>query len=108
MLAEARSELMKQECKVDSLNTCICELQRQPHSQRLEFDDAHCGYEESRREQVRYWEALALREEAPRDTRVRGIHEMEELTRAQEFRVDEFSVGFTPTLVTIRIRRSQR
>ena len=62
VLAEAKSELMKQECKVDSLNTCIRDLQRQAHSQRLEFDDAHFGYEESRRERVRLQEELALRE----------------------------------------------
>ena len=42
MLAGAKSELMKQECKVDSLNTGIRELQRQAHSQRLELDDALC------------------------------------------------------------------
>ena len=59
LLAEARSELMKQELKVDSLNTCSPELQRQTQSQRLELDDAHCGYEESRREQVRLQEELA-------------------------------------------------
>ena len=62
MLAEAKSEIMKQECKVDSLNTWIRELQRQAHSQRLELDDANCGYEESRREQIRLEEELALRE----------------------------------------------
>ena len=60
ILAEAKSKLMKQESKVDSLDTCIRELQRQAHSQRLELDDAHCGYEESRREQVRLQEELAL------------------------------------------------
>ena len=70
-LAEARSELMKQE------------LQRQAHSQRLELDDANCGYEESRREQVRLREGLALS---------RYAHEMGELRRAQEMRVDEFSL----------------
>ena len=48
MLAEANSEIRKQECKVDSLDTCIRELQRQTHSQRLELDDANCGYEESK------------------------------------------------------------
>ena len=47
MLAEARSELMKQEYKVESLNICIRQFQRETHSQRLELDDAHCGYEES-------------------------------------------------------------
>ena len=56
MRAEARSELMKQEHKVESLNTCNRELQGQAHSQRLELDDAHCGYEEE----------LALRESISR------------------------------------------
>ena len=32
------------------------------------------------------------RESTSRDTRIRSIHEMEELRRAQELRVDEFSV----------------
>ena len=92
MLAEAKSEIMKQECKVDSLNTCSRELQRQAHSQRLELDDANCGYEESRREQFRLQEELDLREQALRDTRIRNIHEMKELRRVQEMRVDEFSI----------------
>ena len=43
----ARSELMKQECKVDTLNTCIRELQRETYSRRLELEDAHCGCEDS-------------------------------------------------------------
>ena len=92
MLAKAKSEIMKQECKVDSLNTCIRELQRQAHSQRLELDDANCGYEESRREQVRLQEELDLREQALRDTRIRNIHEMKELRRVRKMRVDEFSI----------------
>ena len=92
MLTEARSELMKQDCKVDSLETCIRELQRQTHSQQLELDGAHRGYEEPRREQVRLQEELVMREKALRDTRIRGTHEMEELRRVQELRVDEFSV----------------
>ena len=91
MLAGAGSELMKQEKRVDSLNTCILEHQRPTHSQRLELDDAHGGYEESRREQVRLPEEFVMKEKALRDTRIRGIHEMEELRRAQELRVDEFT-----------------
>ena len=39
--AEAKSE----ECKVDSLNICILELQRQAHSHRFVVDSASCGYE---------------------------------------------------------------
>ena len=70
MLAGARSELMKQECKVDTLNTCIRELQREISSQRLELEDAHCGCEESRRDQVRVQEELVMREKTLRDTRM--------------------------------------
>ena len=46
MLVEAKSEIMMQECTVDTLNTCIRELQRQAHSHRLELDGAnYCGDE---------------------------------------------------------------
>ena len=90
VLAEATSEIMKQECKVFSLNTCTRELQRQAYSQRLGLDDAICGYEESQREQVRLEEELALeRERAHRNICIRNIHEMEELRRVQDDRVDE-------------------
>ena len=58
-LAEAESEILKQECKVDTLNTCIREFQRQTHSNRLELDSVNCGYEKSRREQARLHEELA-------------------------------------------------
>ena len=44
---------MKQEYKVESLNTCISELHQQTHLQQLELEDAHFGYAESRTEQVR-------------------------------------------------------
>ena len=83
---------MKQECKVESLNTCIGELQQQTHAHRLELEDAHHGYAESRREQVRLLRELVMEEKALRDTSTASIQEMEELKRAQEMRVDEFSV----------------
>ena len=70
MLVEARSELMKQECKVDSLNTCIRELQQQTYSQRPELEDAQNGYAESRREQVRPQEEWVMKEKALRDTQL--------------------------------------
>ena len=91
MLAEAKSEIMKQECKVDPLNTCISELQQQTYAQRLELEDAHFGYAESRREQVRLEEELALIERALWNSRIRNIHEMEDLRTAKEMRVDEIS-----------------
>ena len=92
LLAEARSELRKQEYKVESLNTCISELQQQTCAQLLELEDSHLGYVESRREQVRLQEESVMKERALRDTQIRSIHEMGELKRAQELRVDEYSV----------------
>ena len=89
MLAEAKSGIMKQDCEVDSLDACIKELQRQAHFQRLELEDAHFGYEESRREQVRLEEELALseRERTLRNTRISNIHEIKQLRRVHEMRV---------------------
>ena len=53
---------MKQEYKVESLNTCTDELQQQTYARRLELEDAHHGYVESPREQVRLQEELVIRE----------------------------------------------
>ena len=48
-------------------------------------------YEESRREKARLQEELDQQERALRDTRIRNFHQVEELNRAQEMRIDEFS-----------------
>ena len=93
LLTKARSELMKQEQKVESLNTCIGELQQQAYAQRLELQDVHHGYVESRREQVRLQEELDMKEKPSRDTQMSiSMHEMGEMKRPQELRVDEFSI----------------
>ena len=68
LLAEVRPELMKQEYKVESLSTCIIELQQQTHAQQLELEDAHHGCVEFRREQVRLEEELVMKEKVLRDT----------------------------------------
>ena len=57
-----------------------------------ELQDAHHGYVESRREQVGLQEELSMKEKSLRDTQIRSMHEMGEMKRAQELRVDEFSV----------------
>ena len=49
LLSQARSEIMKQEHQVESLNNCISELQQQTYAQRLELQDAQHGYVESQR-----------------------------------------------------------
>ena len=87
LLAEAKSEILKQECNVVSLNTPIREFRRHARSNRLEMD-CKLWNEESRREQARFHkELLAQREKALRDTRIRNIHEVEELKRSQEMRM---------------------
>ena len=63
----------------------------QAHSNRLHMDNANCGCKESRREQVRLLEELTQREKALRDTHFRNIHDVKELKRAQEIRIDELS-----------------
>ena len=68
MLGQARSELLKQEHQVGSLNCCINELQQQTYAQRLELQDAQHGSIESRREQVRALEESSMKEKVLRDT----------------------------------------
>ena len=41
LLTQTRSELMKLEQKVESLDNCINELQQRAYDQRLELEDAH-------------------------------------------------------------------
>ena len=90
LLNQARSDLAKQEHQFGSLNSCINELQHQAYAQGLECQNAHHGYVESRREQVRLQEELSMKEKLLRDTQIRNIHELGEMKRAQELRVDEF------------------
>ena len=82
---------MKQEYKVEYLSKYISERQQHADVQRLKLEDTHHGYVESRREQVRLQEELAMKEKAIRGTQI-SMHEMGEMKRAQELRVDEFSI----------------
>ena len=93
LLSQARAELMKQEYQVESLNNCISELQQQAYAQGLELQDAHRGFFESRREHARPQEELSMKEQLLRDTQIRNIHQLGEMKRAQELRVDEFSIA---------------
>ena len=90
LLAEAKSEILKQECKVDTLNTCMREFQRQVHSNRLEMDYVNCRYEESRRKQGQTSRRIGSTRNFSQ-TRIRNILEVEEFEGSQEMRIDEFS-----------------
>ena len=59
--------------------------------QSMEIYCTNQGYAESRKEQARLHEELAQRERVLRESQIRSIHEVGELTRAQEMRIDEFS-----------------
>ena len=83
---------MRQEHQGGSLNSCINELQQQPYAQGLELQDDHHVSFESRREQARLQEELFMKEKLFGDTQILNIHELGVMTRAQELRVDEFSV----------------
>ena len=82
---------MREKHQVDSLNNCISELQQHAHALRLEVQDAQYGYIESRLEQFRLQEELSIKEKVLPDTLIRSMHEMGELKRAQELRVDKVS-----------------
>ena len=68
MIAEAKSEVRKQECRADFLDSSVRDLQRQLDSNRLEIYCTNQGYEQSRKEQARLHEELVQRERVLRDT----------------------------------------
>ena len=92
LLNQAKSDLAKQELHVESLNKCIGEQQRQTEEQRLALQGAQHGFVGSRREQVRVQKELSMKEKILRNTQIRNMHEMGEIKRAQELRVDGVSV----------------
>ena len=92
LLKQTRSDLPEQELHVESLNKCVGELQRQTEEQRLTSQHGQYGFVESRREKAKLQEELSRKEKLIRDTHIRNMHEMGEIKRAQEHRVDEVSV----------------
>ena len=91
LLSQAKTEIMKQECRADFAQCSIRKLKRPIQSNRMEIDHTNLGYEQSRREQVRLHEEFAQRERALREIHVRNIHEVEELKKVQDMRSDECS-----------------
>ena len=93
LLADAKSEILKHENKADPAKNHIRGLMGQIESQDLDFRCTLGRHAQSRQEQDLLHEKLADRERALRDSRSRGIHEMEALKRTHELRVDDFSKG---------------
>ena len=76
-------------------------------SKELALQDAQYGLVESRREQVRLQEDLSLKEKALRDTQIRHMHEMGDIKRAEERRIDEAVQKITENHETIQQLTSQ-
>ena len=66
---------------MESLNSCIDELQQQAYAQRLDLEDTHHGFFESRREQSRLREELSMNEKTLRESQIRNVHEMGDMKR---------------------------
>ena len=66
-------------------------MKNQVEFQDMDISRAMEGCAHSRRQQDLLHEGLAARKRALRDTRIRGIHDLEALRRVQQLRTDEFS-----------------
>ena len=91
ILAEVRTEIQKPEFQAESDRRSIQELTGSIESQRRETDHSITRCEQSRRDQKLLQEELSEQNRDLRETRIKSLHEMEELKRVQELRVDEFS-----------------
>ena len=90
ILTEVRTEIHKHEVQADSDGRSIQELNGTIESQRREIDHTIASDEQLRRDQLLLQEHLS---EQNRDLReaIKSPHEMEELKRVQELRIDESS-----------------
>ena len=57
----------------------------------MEIDHTFTGCEQSSRNQLLLQEELSEQNRDLRETRIKSLHEMEELKKVQELRIDEFS-----------------
>ena len=88
ILAEVRSEIQKHELQVESGDRSVKELTGILDSQRKEIDHTITWLEQYRRDQVLFREELSEQNRDLRETRIKRLHEMEELKRVHELRVD--------------------
>ena len=91
ILAGVRTEIQKHELQADSDRRSIQELSGIIDSQRRKIDHTVAGCEQSRRDQLLLQEQPSEQNRDLREDRTKSLHEMEELKRVQELRIDEFS-----------------
>ena len=83
-------EIQKHELQAESDKRSIQELTGIIDSQRMEIDHIITGCERSRRDQLLLQEELPEQNRDLRETRIKSLHEMEELKRFQGSTFDEF------------------
>ena len=81
LFSQTRSDPMKQEHQVGSLNSCISEFQQLACAQRLELQDAQHG---SRRERARLQEELSMKKMKKKLLRFTQIRKSSQNGRNQE------------------------
>ena len=91
ILAEVRTEIQKHQLQAHSHRRCIQELNAIIDSQRREIDHTIASDEQSRRDQLLLQEQLSEQNRDLREAHIKSFHEMEDLKRVQELRIDEFS-----------------
>ena len=89
-LAEVRSEIHKHEFQADSDRRSIQELIGIIDSQRREIDHALASDVQLRRDQLLLQEERSEQNQNLREAHIKSLHEMEELKRVEELRIDEF------------------
>ena len=91
LLSEAKSDVLKHESQTGIAENYIHELKNKVEFQEMEIRRANDRYAYFRSQWDPLDRELADRERALRDSKTRGIHELEALKRVQNLRVDEFS-----------------
>ena len=91
ILAEVRTEIQKREFQAESDTRSIQELTEIIDSQRREIDHTITREEHSRRDQLLLQEQLSEQNRDLGEAHIKSLHEMEDLNRVQELRIDEFS-----------------
>ena len=86
ILAEVRSEIQKHQLQAESDKRSIQELTGIIDSQRREIDHTVASDEQLRRNQLLLQEELS-----EQNLDIKSLHEMEELKRVQDLRIDESS-----------------
>ena len=91
ILVDYRAEIQKHEFQADSDRRSIQELNGIVESQRREIDHTIARDEQLWRDPLLLHEKLPEQNRDIREAHIRSLHEIEELKRVEELRIDEFS-----------------